>query len=121
MKTSINILLSVIFLCQALSTTLILVNFELNREEIAKTLCVKKEEPKNCCQGSCHLKKQLQAEEKKEQAPLNTVKIVKQFPLFYQKETLFAFQPSLLIGKAFMPFQFSKTSTFSSPVFHPPC
>jgi len=121
MKSFINSLLAVLFLYQALSTTFILVNFELNRERIAKTLCVKKAERGNCCQGSCHLKKQLQAEEKKEQAPARNPKLVKQFPLFCQKQAGFDLQPLLMLETGFLPFQCSKITSHSAAIFHPPC
>jgi flagellar basal body-associated protein FliL len=61
-------------LLQNFSKILIYANFELNKEFIAKTLCVKKEIPANNCNGKCHLKKQLDNEEKKEQSPSNTLK-----------------------------------------------
>jgi hypothetical protein len=121
LKTSIHILLIALFLTQAFSTTLILVNFTLNRKEIAKTLCVKKDEPKNCCQGSCHLKKQLQAEEKKEQSPSSTIKSIKEVQLFCQKNTTIHFNPHVLSEKAFTPFQITETTSFPLSVFHPPC
>jgi hypothetical protein len=97
------------------------VNFEINREKIARTLCVKKEEPKNCCQGSCHLKKQLQEEEKKERTPASSMKLIKQIQLFCYKNILFTFHPSLLTEKASTPFEFPEAKPFAMQVFHPPC
>jgi len=97
------------------------VSFRLNRKEIAKTLCVKKDEPTNCCQGSCHLKKQLQAEEKKEQSPSSPVKSIKQVQLFCQQNTLIQFSSYVLSEKAFTPFHVTETTSFPLSVFHPPC
>lgn len=39
----------------------ILLHFQLNRAEITRTRCVERFKPveKNCCKGSCHLKKEL--------------------------------------------------------------
>ena len=51
---------------QISSKSLILFNFILNQKEIAATLCVKKEIPNNCCQGSCHLTKQLETQKENE-------------------------------------------------------
>jgi len=61
-------------LLQNFSKILVYVDFELNREFIAKTLCVKKEIRSNNCNGKCHLKKQLAKEEKKEQSPANSAR-----------------------------------------------
>jgi hypothetical protein len=36
------------------------VDYSLNKNYIAKYLCVKKDLPGNCCQGKCYLSKQLQ-------------------------------------------------------------
>jgi ribosomal protein S19 len=33
--------------------------YALNKEYIAKNLCVNRDKPKSCCQGKCHLKKEL--------------------------------------------------------------
>jgi hypothetical protein len=41
------------------SSSFVAIDFALHQEEIAKTLCEKKEEPKATCNGRCHLKKQL--------------------------------------------------------------
>jgi hypothetical protein len=35
------------------------IEYALNKEYIAKNLCINRDKPKNCCQGKCHLKKQL--------------------------------------------------------------
>lgn len=40
--------------------------FKWNQETIAKTLCVKRAEKVNTCNGQCHLKKQFQKAEKEE-------------------------------------------------------
>lgn len=121
LKGIINVVLCAVFLIQSFSATYILVNFEINRKEIAKTLCVKKDEPKNCCQGSCHLKKQLQAEEKKEQAPVNSRKNLKEVQLFCQKSPALNFNPHFLFEISFSPFQITETNSIPLSVFHPPC
>jgi hypothetical protein len=44
---------------QGVNRWAIYIQFQLNREYIAKNLCVKKEVKNNCCQGSCQLSKRL--------------------------------------------------------------
>ena len=58
------------------SKSLLFLNFELHRDYFAKELCVKKDVPGNCCQGSCQLTKEIKEQDarEKQQAPLSTVK-----------------------------------------------
>jgi hypothetical protein len=60
---------------QAISKLVILINFQLNKEYIAKNLCEKKEEQDNCCQGTCHLKKQLAEDEERNNEATNSGKL----------------------------------------------
>lgn len=69
MKQSIAVLLIFGILLQQATSVLILVNYEVNKELIAKTLCEKKDVPQSNCHGKCHLKKQLDKEEKREKSP----------------------------------------------------
>lgn len=36
-----------------------IIEYALNKEYIAKNLCVNRDKPKSCCEGKCHLKKEL--------------------------------------------------------------
>jgi hypothetical protein len=74
MSRSFFILAMAGILMQNFGKFLILVNFELNRAYITKNLCVKKEDPNNCCKGKCYLKKQIEQEEKKEESPSTSLK-----------------------------------------------
>ena len=53
------VILAVAVLLQGMATLAVLGGLELNRDYIAKELCVKKKEVKNCCKGSCFIKKEL--------------------------------------------------------------
>jgi hypothetical protein len=53
---------------------MIVVNYELNKEYISKNLCENKAKPMMHCNGKCHLRKQLQKEDKKENSPSNNIK-----------------------------------------------
>ena len=99
---------------------IILVNFQINKDYISKNLCVQKEVKNNCCKGSCHLKKQLQEEEKKEQSPASSLKDVKEFQMFCPNNSTFQFQSSLLLERDFTPFKSLTTSPPSFSIFHPP-
>ena len=59
-------------LLQAFSSTFVYLNYQLNKEYISKTLCVNKDKPQMHCNGKCHLKKQLDKEERTENIPSGT-------------------------------------------------
>src|SRR5262245_61157718 len=52
---------------QTFSRFFIVMDYQLNKEYIAKNLCVNKEKPKMQCNGKCHMMKKLAQEEKKDQ------------------------------------------------------
>jgi hypothetical protein len=71
MRFILPFLLIACLLFQSFSKQFVVLQFQRNQSEIAKTLCVKKEVEGNTCQGKCHLKKQLEkldTNEKKEGA-----------------------------------------------------
>lgn len=108
-------------LLQNFTKTIIYANFELNRDYIAKNLCVKKDVPENCCKGSCQLKKELDAEDKKEQSPFsNNQKDVKEFQLFCQHEFPFEFISFVTNSQFYASHKFAELSTQPSAIFHPP-
>lgn len=45
-----------------------ILEYQLNKDYIAKVLCVNKDRPITVCQGSCYLTKRLQQEQQKEQS-----------------------------------------------------
>jgi hypothetical protein len=61
--------LALFILLQPFSKMSIYIFFKINQDQIAKTLCVKKNIKNNTCKGKCHLKKQLQETEKGDQTP----------------------------------------------------
>ncbi len=74
MKSLIAILIIFSFLFQSFSKFAIIINYQINKEYIAKNLCIKKDEPENCCEGKCHLNKQLEEEDKKTEELPNIIK-----------------------------------------------
>ena len=108
-------------LFQNFTKIIIYANFELNRDYIAKNICVKKDIPDNSCKGSCHLKKQLDDEEKREQAPpVRNLKEVKEFQLFCEQRSPFEFTGCSFTPQLFTPYQFSELNPPSFSIFHPP-
>ncbi len=73
MRIVFTYLVLLAFLTQLGSRLYVLVNFQINKEYIAENLCENKEEPESCCEGSCHLTKELvKVEEAENQGPLKT-------------------------------------------------
>ena len=114
----IIVLLGVVL--QNFSKLIIYANFGLNREYIAKTFCEKKDEPDNCCKGKCHLKKQLDKEDNKEQSKGTPVKEGTEVQLFSEKHSkLFLFKPNsgIEINTVYV---LAFSETILRPIFHPP-
>ena len=108
-------------LLQNLNKVIILINFQLNRAYIAKNLCVKKEVENNCCQGSCHLKEELDKEDKKEQAPTApSFKDKNETQLFYQTINLSNVNTLGMELSAYVLYKETETVSVCFSVFHPP-
>jgi hypothetical protein len=120
MKNLFIILLSLGILFQSLNKGLIFVNFQVNKEYIAKNLCVKKAIQNNTCKGKCHLKKQLQEAEKKDQSPSQSSKQIEEFQIFCQQTLPFQFNHELLINREYTLFTEGVTSSYSFSIFQPP-
>lgn len=65
-NTIISFLVIAVFVVQVLSKFIIVADYVVNQDFIAKTLCENKNKPKLKCNGKCHLAKQLAKQEKKE-------------------------------------------------------
>jgi len=60
MKTRIySIFFLAVLILYVLRPVIPFIEYALNKDYIAKNLCVNRDKPKSCCQGKCHLKKQL--------------------------------------------------------------
>ena len=120
MKLFFSILVLSAFVFQTFSKFVIIMHFELNREYIAKNLCVKKDEANNCCKGSCHLNKKLEEEDKKEQkSPLQSLIKEVEIQLFSQ-EINFSFFNCEIELNHFVAYFFTKSIKVVPSIFHPP-
>jgi hypothetical protein len=123
LKQVTTILLALLIFLHPFSKVFIYVSFKINQDVIAKTLCVKKEIKNNCCQGKCHLKKQLDKadEEEQKQAPTNIKEKVEvlycytQTPFDFLKTTLF--YEYQLLNSYECDFY---SSSFITDIFRPP-
>jgi hypothetical protein len=104
---------------QSLSKIIILVGFQINREYISKNICVQKSKQNNHCKGSCHLKKQLENEDKK-QRPVNNKNNSNDFQIISQTFATYNFDRNYFAEKPVSPFIVRETQTVPSSIFHPP-
>jgi hypothetical protein len=68
-KYPVTILLILLVAAQSFSKWCLIAEFQVNRDNIARTLCVNRLNPISCCKGTCFLNKTLQEDENKQQAP----------------------------------------------------
>jgi hypothetical protein len=96
-------------------------SFKANQDEIAKTLCVKKEVVNNSCNGKCYLAKQLKKsaeEEKKSSSNISE----KQELVYTLTSSEYDFNPFDIIEKTRMlvsPYC-DKPKSVPFSIFHPP-
>lgn len=116
----ISILLLCAFLLQNFSKVIIIADYVLNKEFITKNFCENKNKPKVHCNGKCHLKKQLDKEEKRENDPLNNQKEKNEIQLFCQTNRKSPFELYITGEYPFTSYKTQETISFSASVFHPP-
>jgi hypothetical protein len=54
---------------QTFSKWCVILDYQVNRDFIAKNLCINRSKPLSCCKGNCYLNKKLVADETDQQAP----------------------------------------------------
>lgn len=67
LKRYLSFLLAWIILLNSFNQGIILMGYTLNKDYIARVLCVNRDKPQLGCQGKCHLKKQLKKAQETEQ------------------------------------------------------
>jgi hypothetical protein len=112
-------LLAAVFLFQPLSKLLILINYEVNKTSITQSFCVNKRNPKMHCNGKCHLKKQLEKEDQKQNSSPTSLKEKSeiQFHVIPNSHTLQTESSDIMHHFTYL-FSFSDSPLLS--VFHPP-
>jgi len=121
-STTYSIFLLVILTGYILRPILPFVEYALNKDYIVRNLCINRDNPKSCCQGKCHLKKQLAKSDntnesestdsnKKIQNQENIEFLSIQLRRFIPFEIKLHFQE---FAESFIP------ENFTSPIFVPP-
>lgn len=121
MKKIVTYFLLVLFVFQSTSNVWIISSFYINRDYIAKELCINRFDKMPVCKGKCYLEKKIADNEKKEQ----------KIPNAKEKEIQFYFSPEIAsVCHLFAPIEYSAciavgkddgiSSTFPYSIFHPP-
>ena len=100
------------------SKAIALLDYRLNKEFIASTLCENKDRPACCCKGKCFLKKQLQKEESSKNNP-SSIKEKSDIVLYLEDE-LKKSTASIETNILYPDYLEKKYSGSSSSIFHPP-
>lgn len=111
-----------VFLLQSLSKTIVVADYQINKEYIAKVLCVNKSKPKMHCNGKCHLKKELNKAEKKDQSPANPLNEKNEIQLFSQSNSTVALFSSVIVttSNLISDYSFHLSDKHLDSIFHPP-
>jgi len=113
-------LLASAFLLQSASSLLIVANYTINRDYISKNLCENRAKPNMHCNGKCHLKKQLQKEEKKENSSPGNMKNKSELQFFSVYQTPLIIAEPAVQSKCCIRYLFAESQARLHAVFHPP-
>ncbi|MDP4283180.1 MAG: hypothetical protein Q8891_02060 [Bacteroidota bacterium] len=121
MKQAIAILLIITVGAQTFSKWIIEFNFEINREYIAKNLCINRNNPKIGCNGKCCLKKRLTADEDQQQpAGKDSIQKNLQLDFFLHKPLQIDLSIAREIILHYSLYRFSNSQEFIQSIFEPP-
>lgn len=111
-----------VFLLQTFSKTIILTDYQINKEYIAKVFCVNKSKPKMHCNGKCHLKNELNKAEKKEHSSTNPENEKYEFQLFSESNFNMGICNfiDLDLNSLLSDYSFHLSDKHLNSIFHPP-
>ena len=123
MKFILVPILIALVLTQVFSKWLVVMEYNLNKDFIAKNLCVNRAKPKMHCNGKCQMMKRLAEEEKQNsEGNNNTSSKIKIQDIFFSDEISNPVLP--LLAKLKISYNedrpFSKYNSPIAPIFHPP-
>jgi hypothetical protein len=104
MKQVVAFGLMVALLLSAASKTVLIADYLLNYDYISKVLCINRDKPESCCNGKCHLMKEMSKQEESEEKTKVTVRI---------PET----SSELFVVQYAIPFQTATRTEFAEAVY----
>ena len=122
-KTFLKFFSVILLLCliasQTFSNFFIIADYYLNRSYISTNLCENKSKPAMHCKGKCFLMKQLQEQQRKEQAPQSKKAKIENVVFLVTVQSFIFWNQSNEIHFDF--YTLLKPYSFKSSIFHPPC
>lgn len=121
MKAAVSILLCSALLFLAFGKSVLVLDYQIHKKEIARTRCENRDRPELQCNGKCYLAKQLKKAEEREN-PAPDFSNLKELSPFVPVGTDFAMHatasvlheiPAVFVDAAFVP-------ACPGSVFHPP-
>lgn len=122
MKKSLFIICLISIIAQNFGNLYSIIRFTINQEKIAKTLCVKRNEPKSCCKGKCQLEKELiqnQAGDNNQNSNTQKIEKLELSPFISADYSDFSVLP-LSHEKSSSNLIHFKIQDYESFLFHPP-
>lgn len=107
-------------LLQSFGQIIILINFKINQEYIARVLCENKDKPEMKCNGKCHLNKQLKADEQKQTQLPPQVKLKEVLQIAAETLRLNPVKPGSIAKPAAFHYVGNVLKGFHQLVFQPP-
>jgi hypothetical protein len=120
MKTISALLICACILLQAASSTVIFCGYKFNKKYISSVLCENRNIPDSCCEGQCHLKKELKEEEKNETGSLPAGKEKQEVVHYFHDNLEFSFSKSSISKNSHYYIRLDILQGFYNSVFHPP-
>lgn len=121
LKFLFSLFLTTTLMLNLFSNMIVYVTFKMNQNEIAKTLCVLREQKNNTCNGNCVLRAELKKQTENEQKHSTLLK-EKTESIYTITTTEYDFTPINFakINRVINSHYNSKPNSVSFPIFHPP-
>ena len=121
MKKLVAIVALLGIMLQTFSQVVIMADYYVHKDYIAKNLCENRDKPMMHCDGKCCLKKKL-AKQGKEQAPSPTNSKSEQVVTLFYSDSRYEVRPITVLSETNHYFNRDdlRTCSFHGSVFHPP-
>jgi len=121
-KRLVAIVLSLVFLAVFSGSSLIVLQYNLNKKQIIERYCVNKDKPEMCCEGKCYLQNQLKQKDKRESnTPFSNIRENFELSFFIIQSQIIVHLYCQFSDSNFFFFPVKQTIKALTEIFHPPC
>lgn len=107
-------------LLQTFSSFVIQADYFINKDYIAKVLCINRDKPIMHCNGKCYLAKKLKEHEKKDQQAPNTQKEKLDVQSFFIPQVVNLSITLVITKTEYFDMEDNLISSYTHSIFHPP-